>query len=391
MHSPRLCTAWHAVAIATALAAPIPASAQTDTYARISVSATQIYDGNLFATPASRAPQADLISRIGPAFEAGYLSPPFAIDARYEIQAERYLDHPDLDANAAHQDATLAVRYRPMPRFTLRADAAYIATQTPAQFNVGSQLNIGSQLGVGRTPAERVTMAATGTYEWSKVTTATLEYAFGRDALIGSAPSVLHRSRLGVRRKAGLRNIYRADYEIREVQFGHLAWLPSQVITAGWAHAITQRTGFEIAIGPRLTDGTIRPEVSAQLRRALSRGEVSLGYWRTELTAIGERGAIDVHRVAAGITYRPARRINLTATPAYSRSARGRQQVPVYTLDLESMMTATRSLSLVGWARIGRQEGTLSGLRDTIPYRTLGVKLMIAFPAGPPAGGLPPS
>lgn len=375
MHSPRVCIVC-AIAIATALAAPTSAAAQADTYARLSMSATQIYDGNLFATP---APQADLISRVGPAFEAGYLSPPLEIDARYEIQAERYLDHPDLNANAAHQDATLAVRYRPMPRFTLRTDAGYIATQTPAEFNIESQL------GVGRTPAERVTMAATGTYEWSKVTTATLEYAFGRDALIGGPSSVMHRSRLGVQRKAGLRNIYRADYEVREVQFGHLAWLPSQVITAGWAHEITQRTGFEIAIGPRLTERTIRPEVSAQLRRTLSRGVVSVGYWRTELTAIGERGTIDVHRVAAGIKYRPARRIDLTATPAYSRSARGRQQVPVYTLDLESMMTATRSLSLVGWARIGRQDGTLSGLREPIPYRTLGVNLMIAFPGGTPA------
>ena len=365
-----------AVAIATALAAPTFAAAQADTYARLSVSATQIYDGNLFATPASRAPQADLVSRVGPAFEAGYLSPPVEIHARYEIQAERYLDHPDLDSNAAHQDATLALRYRPMPRFTLRADAAYVATQTPSEFNIESQL------GVARVPAERVTMVAAGAYELSNVTTATLEYAFGRDALIGGPSSVMHRSRLGVQRHAGLRNTYRADYEIREVQFGDLAWQPSRVMTVGWVHELTQRTGFEIAIGPRLTERSIRPEISAQLRRALSRGEISFGYWRTELTAIGERGTIDVHRVATSIRYRPARRINLAATPAYSRSARGKQQVPVYSLDLESAITATRSLSLVSWARIGRQEGTLSGPRETIQYRTLGVKLMIAFPAG---------
>ena len=53
-----------AAVLAMALAAPAAASAQDETYTRMSVSATQIYDGNLFATPASRGPQSDLISRV---------------------------------------------------------------------------------------------------------------------------------------------------------------------------------------------------------------------------------------------------------------------------------------------------------------------------------------
>jgi len=364
-----------AIAIAAALAIPAPALAQAGSYARVSVSATETYDGNLFAAPASRA-QADVISRAGPAFEAGYKTPLLEIVAGYEMQAERYLDHPGLDANVAHQDATLGVRYAPLERLTLRSDAAYISTRTPAEFNVESQL------GVGRAPAERVTLATTATYEWSDVTTTRFEHTFGRDALIGGASNVVHRSSAGLRRKAGVRNSYRVDYEVRQVHFGVGAWLPSHVITGGWEHQIAERTGVEIAVGPRWTEGTLRPEVSAQLRRALWRGEVSIGYWRTELTAFGERGTIDVHRVAASVKYQPASRLHLTATPAYSQSARGDTQVPVYSLDLESMITATRSLSLVSWARIGRQEGTLSGQRETIPYRSLGVKLVIGFPAG---------
>ena len=90
-------SACRAALVAAALAAATSASAQVETYTRMSVSAAQIYDGNLFATPASRGPQTDFISRFGPALEAGYFSLPLEIAARYEIQADRYVNHADLN------------------------------------------------------------------------------------------------------------------------------------------------------------------------------------------------------------------------------------------------------------------------------------------------------
>jgi hypothetical protein len=363
---------------AISLIAPASASAQVDTYTRMSFTAAQIYDGNVFATPASLGPQADLITRVGPALEAGYLSLPLEIAARYEVQAERYLDHPDLNENLAHQDATLSVRYRPTPRIGLMVDASYISTQTPAEFNLESQL------GVGRAPAKRVATASTLTYKWSDTTDLTLEYMFARDALVGGATSAAHRSRVGVQRQTGVRNTYRADYHVRYVGFDAGAPVVSHVMTGGWSHEITPRTGFEITVGPRVTDGTIRPEVSTVLRRQLSRGDVSFGYSRTELTAFGERGTIDVHRVAATGRYRPWRGLSLTATPAFTRSARDERRVPVYTLDLESVVAATHRLSVVAWGRLGRQEGTLAGPPELIPYQSVGVKFMITLPRSVP-------
>jgi len=366
------------VVVATALAMPSVAPAQVETYTRVSVSATQVYDGNLFAVPASHAPQADLISRFGPALEAGYKSLPFEIAARYEIQAERYLDHADLNENVAHQDAALSLRYLPAARVALIVDGSFVQTQTPGEFNIDSQL------GVGRAPAERLGVSSALTYHWTDVTDLTVEYLFGRDTLVGGVTSATHRSRVGVQRQTGLRNTYRADYHVRHAGFGEGPPTTSHVITGGWIHEITPRTGFEITVGPRVTDGTIRPEISTVLRRQLSRGEVSFGYSRTELTAFGERGTIDVHRVAATGRYRPGRRLSLTATPAFTQSARDDRQVPVYSLDLESLVQASRRLSVMAWGRIGRQEGTLSGPRDMIPYRSLGLKLLITLPRNTP-------
>lgn len=360
-----------------ALAAPAAASAQEETYTRMSVSASQIYDGNLFATPASRGPQSDLISRFGPALEAGYVSLPLELVARYEVRAERYLDHPDLNANVAHQDAAIALRYLPVQRLELSVDASYVWTQTPGEFNLESQLVL------GRAPAERLAMGSAASYDWSNVTKVTWDYTFEKDTMVGGVASATHHSRVGVAQRRGLRNTYRVDYQFRHIDFGDGAPVTSYVVTGGWVFGITPRTGFEIAVGPRLTEGTIRPEVSAVLRRQLRRGDLSLGYSRTELTAFGEPGTIDVHRVAASGAFRPARYLTVTGTPAFSRSARDDSHVPVYTLDVEAVIEATRRLSLVASGRIGRQEGTLAGPRETIPYRSLALKLTIALPSSP--------
>jgi len=363
-----------ALALAATLAGPAAAFAQTETYARLSASVSQIYDGNLFATPAPRGPQDDLISRTGPSLEVGYLSLPLDIVARYGIEAERYLNHPDLNANAAHQDASVRFSYVPVPRLDIAVDAGYVATQSPAEFNIESQL------AVGRAPAEHVGLSSAASYDWDPITRFSGEYTFGRDSVVGGVASVSQRSRAGLQRRTGLRNTYRVDYQFRHAGFSDGSSSTSYVVTAGWAHALTSRTGFEIAAGPRLNAGSVRPEIAAVLRRQLSRGELSASYSSTEMTTIGERGTINVDRVFFTGRYRPARRLAVTATPSWSQSTRGNQHVPVYTLDAESTFEATPYLSVVAWARIGRQNGTLSGPSEMIPYRTLGLKVTIAQP-----------
>jgi hypothetical protein len=125
------------------LVTPETASAQGEAYARISVATTQMYDGNLFATPRSRVPQADLITRFGPALEAGYESLPMKLVARYEIDSERYLSHAELTRNVARQDAGIALVYLPMQRLGLTVDASYVESHNPGEFNLESQLAVG--------------------------------------------------------------------------------------------------------------------------------------------------------------------------------------------------------------------------------------------------------
>lgn len=367
-----------AALVAVVLVAPTSAAAQVETYSTLSVSAAEMYDGNLFATPESARPRADLISRFGPALEAGFLSHPLELVARYEIQAERYLNHADLNDNVAHQDALLTVRYLPTRRFRMSIDTSYVRTHTPGE------LNLLSQLGVGRRLAERSVVTAAAAYNWTDVVKVSLTHAFGRDALAGGVASATHDSRVGIERRTGPQSTYHLDYQFRTFDFDGGAPARSHAITAGRVYGFAPRTGLEIAAGPRFTEGTVRPEISTTLRYQLERGDLSVGYARTQVTAIGEHGVIDVHRIAATGTSRLGRRLTLSTTPAFIRSARGDQRVPVYSLDVGSEVAMTRQLSLVASGRIGRQDGMLSGQRDRILFRSLTLKMMLTLPPNPP-------
>ena len=363
------------VALSAALVVPATALAQgSPLTTNMSASVSQIYDANLFAAPSSAAPQSDVITRMGPTLDLEYRAHKLITTARYELQAERYINHPALTSNTSHQAATIGLRYLPSKLLDVSLRAGYVRTQTP------SELNIESQLLFGRAPAERVNVTSSAAYKWSRVTTLTGEYAFGRDTLIGMMSNASHRSRAGVQRSGGKRDSYRVDYEFRNFETGVGVWSPSHVMTAGWTHQFTRRTGFDLAAGPRMTAGTTGQEISAALRYHASNGDYSLRYASTEMTTFGEPGAVEVQRVAIDARFRPARWISLTATPAFTTSARGDARVPVYGLDLEAAFDVTRRLSFVASGRIGTQHGTLSGLPGVIPYRTFGVTLRIAEP-----------
>ena len=358
------------LALAAALLAPSGASAQGRLSTKLSASISEVYDGNLFA---ESEPRADLISRAGPLFELGFRTMPFDVTGRYEIQAERYLNNPELNAAASHHDARLAIRYTPDPRFDLMIDSTYLETQSPAE------LNLVSGIGVGRARAERFGATAVVGYHLQPLTVVTSEYSFGHDAIAGGVSSTAQSWRGGVEQRVGPRNAYRLDYRMRRTDFDGGASVQSHAFTAGWDHSLTSRTHLEVSAGPRLTEeGSIRPEIAASVRRNLTRGELSISYSSTELTAIGERGTIDVHRAAVTGHYRPWRRVDVGVTPAYVRSARGRDRVPVFSLDAESSVLFGRRFAVTGWARVGRQHGTLSGSTAVIPYRGLGLKLRVA-------------
>ena len=364
---------WASLALAAMLVgAPVQGLAQVaDTQLRLTATASQIYDSNLFMTT---LPQSDVIARFGPALDLIHTSPWLDVSARYQLFAERYLEHPELNSNTAHQEAAVAMRWHAGPRLALTVDASHVSTQTP------SELNVDSQLMAGRAPAERRMVLARTMFDVTRTASVSVEHAISRDALVGGVSSTTQRVLLGVARHTGTRNRYRADYQFHHFDFGQGRPARSHVMTAAWVHELTSRTGVELSAGPRLSEGRIRPEIAALVRRELLRGDVSFSYARTEMTTIGERGTIDLQRLAATVRYRPWRRIELAAAPGVSRSRRAGLHVPVYAMDVNAVFAATRLWSVTAWSRVGHQDGTLSGASEPIRQRTLGVTVTATLP-----------
>jgi hypothetical protein len=352
---------------------PGAAGAQGTSYATVSLSTAQVYDSNLFGT-VSQDRQSDLIVRFGPSIEAGFVSAPLELTGRYAFDADRYLSRPSFSAAVARQDAGFSVRYAPKRRVALGLTASYVDTQMPRE------LNLESGLAAARGHAARLAARPSLHYEWNPRTTVSSDYEVTRDRLAGGIAATVHAARLGVVRRADLRNTHRLDYRFRSFGFGGERPAASHTVVVGWERHITRAAGVEVALGPRLSEGTVRPELSAAFRSRFRQADVSLGYSRTEATAIGDRGTLDVQRVAFAFTYRRARDLAVTATPAVFSVARDDRRASVHALDVEAVHQLTPRLSLAASGRISLQRGTLAGGGLDIPHHTASLKLTATLP-----------
>jgi hypothetical protein len=194
------------------------------------------------------------------------------------------------------------------------------------------------------------------------------------------AVSTVHEGVLGAERGGtDSRSAHRIEYRLRAFRFSDGQAEVWHVVAARWTRDLTRRTELELTAGPRIADGTIRPELGGRLRRSFPKGELSGGYSRTQATAFGETGVIDVQRVAGLGVYRAGRRVTLSAAPAFAASTRGIDRVTVYTLDVEAEGRTRGGMSLALVGRLGLQRGTLEGRPSRIPVRSIALRMAASF------------
>ena len=343
-------------------------------YANLSFTATQTYDSNLFAAPSSREPQRDVLFQFGPAIEIGQRSPALTLVARYGLAAERYMDQVTLNRALARQDSTIELHHRTSPRIALDARASYLDTHAP------QELNLESGLVAARAHAKRFLTTSEMTYDWTRSARLKFDYTFTRDALAGGVLSSAQNGGVALEKNsAGRRSTARIDYHVRQFDFSGQRSEIWHVVTAGWSRALTRVTTFDIALGPRLSNDTVRPEIATSLHHRLHRGEVSASYSRTQAMAIGE-GSLEMQRFAVGITRPIRRQMTLTARPSFMRGARAVGPVSVYALDVEAAAHPRQGLAVVAAGSLGWQKSTLGSRREEVPRRSLSIGLVVTLP-----------
>jgi hypothetical protein len=277
---------------------------------RAALAVSQLHDDNIFATRSTRT--ADDIFRMSPRLEIGHRPGRFTLLARAGVDGEIYRLHPDLNTPTARQEADFLVAWAPSKRFTASTLASYAESA-----NAG-ELNTLVGLTVGRVPARR--LAASGALGWQvgARTHVGLDHTFTRDAVETLPDTDAYTASATLSRQFSPTDQGRLRYVARRFVFAGLS-TTSHVVTLGWTGDLRPLTHVELAAGPSRTADTITPEVSVRLRQQFRRGEMSLGYVRTQTTVVGRPGPVAAQGVSATFYRRLARAVEFAATPSLYR------------------------------------------------------------------------
>ncbi len=358
---------------------PVGAPAQSDFYAVPSFSLTELYDDNLFSSPARR--EMDFITRLGPGIEAGHLSTPVTLLGRYAFDAELFARHPELNETRANQRAALEFRYRPVRRLTLTVNGTYVNTHTPGE------LNVETALAVGRLRARRLAVDSSVAYHVDRFTTGTIGYAFTKDMLAEGVGNRTHAVTLGVDRRITSRDTGSLGYALHQFVFDGDGTTLSHTLTVGWAHRFTPKTRVTLRAGSRFSEGSVDPEGEASIHHRLRQGELSLTYARSQATVIGEAATVATDSLTAAAAVDPVRSIHLKATSGYFRSTLETFVAKVYQVNFEAAYEVARWLLLTGSYQFSLQQGLDPATaisdpgRREIVHNIVFLKVVAAYPS----------
>jgi hypothetical protein len=169
-----------------------------------------------------------------------------------------------------------------------------------------------------------------------------------------------------------------ADYQLDQYTFGTSS-PAAHGVRLGWTRALTRRSTFSVAGGPRVTDGSPAAELSASVRYQFKPGAVSLDYARTQTTVLGLTGTAETQRIGATALWTPRRSLRLQVAPAFFHSVHGALQADVYRVSVDVSRRIVPGVSIAAVMNTYVQHGNLyPGLPGaTIPHNDIAVRLVV--------------
>jgi hypothetical protein len=360
-------------------------AAAADRYLRGTVSVTGLEDDNIFFT--SGQGEGDRIARLTPEIEAGCDSARLSVLGRYTLDAERFAEHPELDTSRARQNATLELWTEPSRALTLGLRGEYVTTLAPGE------LNALTGLAAGRVRGTRLTLGPSLERRFGPLTVGTAAWTETRDDLAGGVAAATRTVALGAQRRASPRDTLRWDYTYGRFDFEGAVPTTAHTLTLGWDRRITERTDLALRGGPRLSEGTVDPEVSIGIHHGSRRATLSLTYGRSLATVLGQSGTVITESLVPAVTFRPARFLDLSAAPGWYnvRGTEGGDVTRVRVASFEATGHLGPRFSLVGTYQRTLQEGILGVAAggaaggDEIARHTFLLRLVARGGSAPPA------
>lgn len=340
-----------------------------------SFSLTQQYDSNVFSTPTD--PESDFVTRVSPGVESEYRTPLWTATGRYLLDVERFADHADLNSMDARQRAAVALDYRPTPRVAWAAGAEFWKTRTPGELNETSGLTF------TRAAAQRLSAHSSVSRHLTPLTSGKIDYSVTQDRLAGRAAASTHDAAAGVERHRSLRETVSLDYHFREYAFVPGGAAPasraiSHAVTLGWTRAVTSRMRVSLAAGPRVTNTSAAPELSASIQYQHAVRDLSLTYARTQVTVIGLAGVADTESLSARAAWGMWSSMRMRLTPTVFRSVLEGSRADAYVVTADLTRPIARGLALDVAVDAGVQRGSLYGrlANTTIARRGVLIRLV---------------
>lgn len=297
--------------------------------AQPSIEIVQVHDDNLFLS--AETPARDVILRVRPALELRFESPRLSAGGTYGFDSERFADHSGLTNSRARQRGSVMLRYRFDPRLTLSLDGGYTDTDTPGE------LNLLTGLAASRVRVQQLNFSPSVRYQISPRMSAHSSLSSTTQKVAGGAGMSSKFQAFGIEEKITPRDSFVADFEHSRYLFdlaGARSRTTTYVLRGGWTHALNPTTRVMLQAGPRVTEHSTAPELSASLTHDWQFSSVALSAAQTQTTAIGSVGIVEARSLQATFTYAPTRSLTAYATPSVIRTAFRDQQATVVRIGL---------------------------------------------------------
>jgi hypothetical protein len=336
------------------------------------------YDSDVFAT--GRQPRADVVTRLTPGADGTYKTPLATLSGRYETDLERFMQYPELTALNARQHGTIAIASRPTPLLAVTAGGEFLATRMPGELTIATGLTL------PRGRARRSSARASVARRFGTVTSADVGYALTDDRLNRSFAARTHAVDARLVREVSPRTALRAAYRIETTGFAAAAdatRVTSNALSVGIDRAITPRVRASIAAGPRLTGGSLQPEIAASVACDCAPASLAVAYEQTQTTVIGLAGAAGVRRVNVTLRRRFGRSLDLGLAPSFFRTVLGQARTDVYAIAFSVTRPLASRLAVEVDVHGAMQHGSLhpAAARQSVARHAASLRLV----AGPAA------
>jgi hypothetical protein len=310
---------------------------------------SQVYDDNLFNRPAG---EADTITRASMRFDADYRSERQTFSGRYALDADRFASHPALTTAHGRQDAGFEDQYHATRRLSFNGAAAYTETQTPAE------LNLDTALAPGRARAQRLSLHPSATYQFGPLTDATIGYTATHDRML-DVSVLTQTATASIEHHASARDAVRWEYSYQNFQFRAIDRTTSQALTAEWTRYLTRVTSLSVRGGPRVTGGTLTPDVAASLHHKTRIGDATIAYAHTQTTLIGLVGVADTHSLTARLSGERRSGLRLRVEPGLLRTTQVNLASTVYRVSVGCVQPVASRFAIEASYDLNLQRGNI--------------------------------